>query len=202
MTRIGTVVGLSPVDGNGVPCATYSGGSTGIGRLKNSPGKKTARFLLVAIGPVIQTVQLVPHAGDDVCPPNGSVVAILESEGIKQAVGSDDLIAPAVLDPGEHRVYGSDGVGNILGIIKFKNNGKIYIGNQNTGAALRTALDNLTSALSSLTSDLTTFATSCEAASDATVVAAATALAGLLPGISTQVNNVTTAIDALLDTSQ
>lgn len=98
-----------------------------------------ARILQVQIGPQLEDVQLTPGAGEDVNPVADSVVVILESGGLKFAVGAFDGIEPEV-DEGERELYSSDG-GSKLARLKLKDNSKAYLANASYD--LRTALQTL-----------------------------------------------------------
>jgi hypothetical protein len=152
----------------------------------------------VQAGPKLQTVQLATMAGEDFSPPDGSIILLLDAGGWKIGmVVGDDVPPDPNLNRGEWMARATDGAGNKLARVKLKQNGKVYVGNatQNVG----TQLSNLTSALSSLISDLASFVASLD---PTTLVAHAATLAGLLPALLTSVNNVTTALDALLDTTE
>ncbi len=190
--KIGKVIGLAPVDAQGV--ATL----LGVGIAKNATSGKV-RLLQVQIGPALQTVQLVPSAGEDVNPPNGSVIAIIESaEGIKLGVATFDTIGPNPnLNQGEKELYGSDGAGTMLGRLKFKQNAKIFLGN--AGGNLRSQIDALATALntfcgSAAQSSITTGGSSASAL--------AAAIVALMQPLFTAVTNMQTALDAFMDTSE
>jgi hypothetical protein len=205
--RIGVVKGVPPNNTAGLSL------TTGVAQPKNGQTPFKARFVQVQAGPAVYLVQLIPQSGEDASPPNGSIVAILESAGIRLGVAVQDNVPPSVaLNQGEKRVYGSDGSGNLLGLIKFKANGKLYIGNANLDAnpsknpqyaPLGTSLANLMSALSSLLSDLTTLASALASATTiANVAAAGAALQLNLPSVTQTITSAQNAIAALLDTSQ
>src|SRR5208337_1695170 len=122
MIRLGVVVGVPPNNTAGLSLVT------GVGAPKNAQSTFKARFVQVQVGPAVYLVQLVPQAGEDVSPVNGSLVAILESAGIRLAVAVQDNVPPSVtLNQGEKEWYASDGSGNKLARIKAKGNGKLYI---------------------------------------------------------------------------
>jgi hypothetical protein len=188
--------GLSLVSGVGVP--------------KNAQSSFQARFLRVQVGPSVYMVQMIPQSGEDVSPPvricnsngsiktHGSLIAILESAGIRLGVAVQDNVPPSVtLNSGEKEWYGSDGSGVKLARIKAKLNGKLYVGN--TTQNLRTQVDNLLVALNTFSgagaqSSITT--------GGASSSALAAAIVALMQPLFTAVNNVQTALDALLDASE
>ncbi len=168
----------------------------------NASGRAGVRMILVRFGPTDTSkpgfqkwVQFIPQAGEDVIPPVGSIIAMVESHELLMGTATFDNVAP---DPhmniGEKELYSSDGNGAKLARHKMKQNGKHLI--SNTSYDLQTQMHNLTAALSSLVSDLTTFATGLN---PTTLAAQASTLAGLLPALGTSINNVQTALDALLD---
>jgi hypothetical protein len=133
--RIGVVKGTATTDAQGQPT------QLGVGAPKNSKTGK-ARLLMVQIGPQLKTAQLVPRAGEDFSPPDGSKVALLEMGGWLLIVAEQDDVTPdPALNRGEKILYGSDGWGNKRGRVKFKHNGKTFIGNSTSD--LKTALTNL-----------------------------------------------------------
>ncbi len=98
-----------------------------------------ARLLQVQIGPQVQTVQLVPQAGEDVNPVADSLVVILESGAHRFGVATFDGITPACA-PGERELY-SSASGSKKARVKLKAGGTIYVGGPTHD--LRTALQNL-----------------------------------------------------------
>ena len=190
--KIGKVKGLAAADAQGQPTLL------GVGTPKNATSGK-ARLLQVQIGPKLQAVQFVPQAGEDVNPPDGSLVIIQESaEGIKFGVATFDGIGPDPnLNQGEKRLYGSDGNGTVLGRVKFKKNGKTFIGN--AGGNLCAQLDALLTALNTFSG---TAAQNAITAGNTTSVTLAAAIVALLAPLFTAVVNAKTAIDAILDTTE
>ena len=150
----------------------------------------------VRIGPQLQTVQLITQAGEDYYPPNGSVVAIIDSAGIKLGVATYDGITPQVLS-GERRLYASDGAGNVLGRMKFKANSKILIGN--AGGNLCAQLDALLNALNTFSG---TAAQAAITAGNTTSITLAAAINVLLAALTVSITSVKSAIDAILDTTE
>ena len=101
-----------------------------------------ARLLQVQIGPQLETMQLVPQAGEDVNPPVGSVVVLIESgQGILFAVASHDRVVPEVAE-GERELYSTTGVTK-RARIKLKVSGNVCVINDLTGFNLRAVLENL-----------------------------------------------------------
>jgi len=189
--RVGVVKGLATTDAQGQPTLL------GVGAPKNSKSGK-ARLLQVRIGPQLQTVQLVPLAGEDFSPPAGSLVVLIDSSGWKYAVACQDDVPPDPnLNPGEKLLYASDGSGNKRGRVKFKQNGKVYLGNATQN--LRTQLDNLLQALNTFSGAAAQASITTGGASSAALAAA---IVALMAPLFSSVVNVTTAIDALLDTTE
>jgi len=189
--RVGVVKGLATTDAQGQPTLL------GVGAPKNSKSGK-ARLLQVRIGPQLQTVQLVPLAGEDFSPPAGALVVLIDSSGWKYAVACQDDIPPDPnLNPGEKLLYGSDGSGNKRGRVKFKQNGKVYLGNATQN--LRTQLDNLLQALNTFSGTAAQASITTGGSSSASLAAA---IVALMAPLFSSVVNVTTAIDALLDTAE
>jgi len=166
-----------------------------IARPKNAQSGQ-ARLLQVQIGSALQTVQLVPGAGEDVNPQDDAVVVILEIDGVKLGVATFDGITPTA-NEGERRIYAYDSTGNVLGRIKFKANGKVFIGN--AGGNLRTQLDNALTALNTFSGAAAQAAITAGGSSS---VALAAAIVALMAPLFTAVVNAQTAIDAVLDTSE
>jgi hypothetical protein len=189
--RIGVVKGLAPTDAQGQPTLL------GVGAPKNSKNGK-ARLFQVKIGPQLRTAQLMPLAGEDFSPPDGSVVALQDMGGWLVIVACQDDVPPDPnLNRGEKLLYSSDGAGAKRGRIKFKQNGKMYIGNSTQN--LRTQLDNLTTALNTFSGAAAQSAISAGGSSSASLAAA---IVALMTPLFSSVVNVTTALDALLDTSE
>jgi len=189
--RIGVIKGLALTDAQGQPTLL------GVGAPKNSKQGK-ARLYQVKVGPLLKTAQLVPLAGEDFSPPDGSVVALLEAGDWLLIVASRDDVPPDHnLNRGEKLLYGSDGSGNKLGRMKAKQNGKWYIGNATQN--LRTQLDNLLQALNTSSGAAAQGAITAGGSSSAALAAA---LVALMQPLFTSVVNVTTALDALLDTTE
>ncbi|MBE3064726.1 MAG: hypothetical protein IMZ69_06875 [Spirochaetes bacterium] len=189
--RIGVVKGLAAVDAQGQPTLL------GVGAPKNSKSGK-ARLLQVQIGPQLKTVQLVPLAGEDFSPPDGSRLAILEMGGWLLAVASQDDVPPDPnLNRGEKLLYASDGAGAKRGRLKFKGNGKVYLGNA-TGN-LRAPLDDLLTALNTFSGPA---AQSAITAGGSSAAALAAAIVALMNPLYTAAVNCKTAIDAVLDMSE
>jgi hypothetical protein len=189
--RIGVVKGLAPTDAQGQPTLL------GVGAPKNSKNGK-ARLFQVKVGPQARTAQLMPLAGEDFSPPDGSVVALLEAAGWLLIVASQDDVPPDPnLGRGEKIIRATDGVGNKLGRIKLKHNGKMYIGNA-TGN-LRSQLDALLTALNTFVGASAQAAITTGGSSSAALAAAIVALMGPL---SSAVQNVNAAIDAFMDTTE
>ncbi len=89
-----------------------------------------ARMLQVRNMAALQTVQLVHSAGEDANPIDGSVVVILESDGIRYGVATWDTTTPTV-DKGERKLYAiDDATKALLGYIYLRKDGKITIANQ------------------------------------------------------------------------
>lgn len=189
--RIGAVKGLAPVDAQGNPTLL------GVGAPKNSKSGK-ARLLQVQIGPQLKTAQLVPPAGEDFSPPNGSTAILLESGGWLYLIACQDDVPPDPnLNRGEWEARATDGAGNKLGRVKLKQNGKVYVGNATQN--LRTQLDNLLTALNTFSGAAAQSAITTGGASSAALAAAIVALQAAL---FSSVTSVTTALDALLDTTE
>ena len=189
--RIGVVKGLAPTDAQGQPTLL------GVGAPKNSKTGK-ARLLQVQIGPQLKTAQLVPQAGEDFSPPNGSKVALLEMGGWLLIVAEqDDVLPDPNLNRGEKILYASDGLGNKRGRMKFKQNGKVYLGNATQN--LRTQLDNLLTALNVFCGPAAQSAITTGGSSSAALAAA---IVAIMTPLFSSVVNVTTALDALLDTTE
>jgi hypothetical protein len=189
--RIGVVKGLAPADAQGQPTLL------GVGAPKNSKQGK-ARLYQVKVGPLLKTAQLVPLAGEDFSPTDGSVVALLEAGDWLLIVASMDDVPPDPnLNRGEKLLYASDGNGNKRGRMKFKQNGKVYLGNATQN--LRTQLDNLLQALNTANGAAAQGAITTGGSSSASLAAA---IVALMQPLFTSVVNVTTALDALLDTTE
>lgn len=189
--RIGVVKGLAPTDAQGQPTLL------GVGAPKNSK-KGKARLFQVKVGPLTETVQLMPLAGEDFSPPDGARVALLEAGDWLLIVACQDDVTPDPnLNRGEKLLYGSDGAGAKRGRLKFKQNGKVYLGNATQN--LRTQLDNLLQALNTFSGAAAQAAITAGGSSSASLAAA---IVALMQPLFTSVTNVTTALDALLDTSE
>lgn len=167
---------------------------TRIGQVRDSEGTNTkkggfnvrgnVRILKVNSNGAIQNVQLLRNAGEDVNPPNESIVIVLEQDfGFLYGIAVDDLIEPSVA-VGEKKIYASDAGGNILGYVHLLANGRVKIANQ---------YQNLYTILNGLLNELQTFAAACHASStDPTLVSAATAL-------STALGNTVSQLGGLLE---
>ena len=189
--RIGVVKGLAPADAQGQPTLL------GVGAPKNSK-KGKARLFQVKVGPLLKIAQLVPLAGEDFSPTDGSVVALLEAGDWLLIIASQDDVPPDPnLNRGEKLLYASDGAGNKLARLKFKQNGKVYLGNASQN--LRTQLDNLLQALNTFSGAAAQSAITTGGSSSASLAAA---IVALMQPLFTSVVNVTTALDALLDTTE
>ena len=188
---LGVVKGLAPTDAQGEPTLL------GVGAPKNSKTGK-ARLFRVQAGPMLQTVQLATMAGEDFSPTDGSIILLLDAGGWKVGlVVSDDVPPDPNLNRGEWEARATDGSGNKLGRVKLKQNGKVYVGNATQN--LRTQLDNLLTALNTFSG---TAAQNAITAANASSVALAAAIVLLMQPLFTSVVNVTTALDALLDTTE
>jgi hypothetical protein len=187
---VGIVKGLAPVDAQGQPTLL------GVGAPKNSKSGK-ARLLQVQVGPALKTVQLVTPAGEDFSPPDGSVILLI-GDGWKYGFPVRDDVPPDPnLNPGEWIARATDGSGTKRGRVKLKQNGKVYVGNATQN--LRTQLDNLLQALNTFCGSAAQSAISTGGSSSAALAAAIVAL--MIP-LFNSVVSVTTAIDALLDTTE
>jgi hypothetical protein len=137
-------------------------------------------------------------AGEDFSPTDGSIILLLDAGGWKVGlVVSDDVPPDPNLNRGEWEARATDGSGNKLGRVKLKQNGKVYVGNATQN--LRTQLDNLLTALNTFSG---TAAQNAITAANASSVALAAAIVLLMQPLFTSVVNVTTALDALLDTTE
>ena len=163
---------------------------------KNSKSGK-ARLLQVQVGPALKTVQLTTPAGEDFSPPAGSVIVLI-GDGWKYGfVVRDDVPPDPNLNAGEWIARATDGAGNKLARVKLKQNGKVYVGNATQN--LRTQLDNLLQALNTFSGAAAQSAITTGGSGSAALAAAIVAL--MIP-LFTSVTNVTTALDALLDTTE
>ena len=170
--------------------------SSKIGAPKNSKSKNV-RLLSVQIGPQLKTVQLVPPAGEDFSPVNGSTVVLLESGGWIYAIGSADDVDPdSNLSAGEKEIRSTNGSGGLGVRLRMKANGKAYLAN--AGQNLRDALDSLETALDTLTNATAQAALVSGAASSATLAAAINVL---FVTFNASLATAKTALDALLDNS-
>jgi hypothetical protein len=143
----------------------------------NKDGSRNVILLQVQITDPddVQTVQMLDHPGEEFNPPNDSEVLVNQiEEGWKVAIAIDDLIAPTI-EPGEKKIYASDGNGNIIASIYLDKNGKVIVesnGNidvvSNSGSGtikLNSDADNavayskLKTAFDQLKSDFNTFVT-------------------------------------------
>lgn len=139
MIRVGKIKGLAPVDAQGAPTLL------GVGAPKNSKSGK-ARLFQVQIGPQLKTAQLVPPAGEDVSPPDGSTAILLESGGWLYMIASADDVEPdETLKRGEKEIRSTNGNGDRAIRLKLKSNGKAYLANagQNLKAALQTLVEGI-----------------------------------------------------------
>jgi hypothetical protein len=140
-------------------------------------GSKEMRMLKVKIGPVTKWIQYIPASGEDIVPPVNSVAIFIDGYDLNFSTATADLMPPDPnMVPGEHKYYGTDGNGNMLGYLYFKHDGKIAMGNYTQ--SLYGVIYNLEQALN-------TFASACASASTVANVAAAgstlvTALANFL----------------------
>ena len=101
----------------------------------------------------IQTVELYAPGGQDVNPPDGSRVVIIEiAPTYKIAIVADDGIEPSMLD-GEQKLYATDGI-SILSFINLLTDGNIELnGNADFAvrfAALNTALQTFVIAINAV----------------------------------------------------
>lgn len=191
--HLGVVVGLAQNDAQGHDITGHSG----VGAPKNSTNGK-ARLFRVKVGPMLKTAQQVPRAGEDSSPPNGSIVALQDmGDWLLMIAEQDDVGPDQNLNRGEKLLRATDGAGNKLARLKFKQNGKAYLGNatQNLG----TQLDNLLVALNTFSG---TAAQNAITAGGSTSAALAAAIVALMIPLFNSVVNCKTAIDALLDTSE
>jgi hypothetical protein len=139
-----------------------------IDRVRNGTGN--ALHLQVEFGSNdVQTVQYMPHSGDDVVPAKGSIVEVVRDNGTLIGIASYDKIESSA-EAGSREIY-STNQGVKKAQIKLNYSGAIGAKNLVTGMNLLTALEAITTALS-------TFATACEGSqTDPMLVTAATALA-------------------------
>lgn len=125
-----------------------TGKITGSEVKKNRDGVGNRRLLQVEISDPddIQTVELMASAGEDVNPPVGNRVLILDvGAAYKIAIAADDGIEPS-MDEGEKKLYSIDG-GAISAFINLLNTGILELnGNADFAVrfnALQTAFDQL-----------------------------------------------------------
>lgn len=95
---------------------------------KGSQGNKLVLQLEISSPEDIQSVQLMQSAGENSPPPTGSRVITIPigTQGYKLAVGVDDGIEPPSAEPGEKKLYSSDG-GTVKAVIYLKKDGTISI---------------------------------------------------------------------------
>ena len=102
--------------------------SSSIGSVKNAAqGAKNRRLLKVGIGADLQhTAQLMPGVGIDANPPDGTVVAMLESAGgLKVAVSSWDGIEPSGINKGEVQIYATNNGSSVKCTLTLNDDGSI-----------------------------------------------------------------------------
>jgi len=180
MVRIGQVVKTTIW-----PPLNYTSGKT-------QPG---VRLILVSFGGFQKWVQFIPQAGEDVIPPVGSIITMVESHELIMGTSTFDNVHPDPhMNTGEKELYSSDGSGNKLARHKMKQNGKHYIANATQD--LRTQLDNLLVALNTFCGSAAQSAITAGGSSSAALAAA---IVALMQPLFTSVTNVQTALDALLD---
>lgn len=78
----------------------------------------------------VQTVQLVGQAGEEVNPPNGSLVLLLPGGlAFKLSAGTDDWVVP-IMDIGGKRLYAIDPTtGDVICDIQLKPDGTVQVAN-------------------------------------------------------------------------
>lgn len=125
-----------------------TGTVTGSEVKKNRDGAGNRRLLQVEISDPddIQTVEMMSAAGEDVNPPVGNRVLIIDvGAAYKIAIAADDGIEPS-MDEGEKKIYSIDG-GSISAFINLLNTGILELNGNNDFAvrfnALQAAFDEL-----------------------------------------------------------
>lgn len=134
-----------------------SGIVTGREVKKNKDGENDVLLLQVEItdSEDVQTIELVTQAGQDINPPDGSIVFINKvGDAWKIAVAVNDNIAPS-MNEGEQKIYSSNS-GGIQAFINFLNTGILEI-NGNSDFAVR--FNALEIGFNQLRTDFNTFIT-------------------------------------------
>lgn len=75
----------------------------------------------------VQTVQLVGQAGEEVNPPNGTLVLLLPGgQAFKLSAGTSDWVVP-IMDVGGKRIYAVDPTGGVICDLQLKPDGSIVL---------------------------------------------------------------------------
>jgi len=120
---------------------------TGYEDRTNRDGQETVRLLQVMLSDKrnVQTVQLMGSGGEEVNPPNGSIVAVLPvGEAFKVALGLNGRVALA-LAPGGKRVYSTNAAGDtVAAAIQLDPDGAITVSNSKATISIDPATGNIT----------------------------------------------------------
>lgn len=120
---------------------------TGYEDRTNRDGQETVRLLQVMMSDKrnVQTVQLMGPGGEEVNPPNGSIVAVLPvGEAFKIALGLNGRVAPA-LAPGGKRVYSTNAAGDTAAAsVQLDPDGAITVSNSKATISINPATGDIT----------------------------------------------------------